>query len=63
MKKTNLLQITGAVVLLACIVFAVARLDSADAWVKLWLPCVGVGVALTIIGTFLPAGKKGDSHE
>lgn len=59
MKKINLMQITGALVLLACVVFALARLDSAESRVKPWLPCVGAGVVLTVLGIFLPAKKRG----
>lgn len=63
MKFPSPLQIAGALVLLACMVFALARLASADSWVSLWLPCVGVGVAPALIGTLLSAVKKGNSNE
>jgi len=63
MHKINLLQISGALILLACIVFALPRLTAADAWIHLWAPCVGVGVALCIIGTIRPAKKKERRHE
>lgn len=63
MHKTNLLQISGAMLLLVCIAFAITRLASADAWVAYWIPCVGVGLTLCIIGTILPAMKRRSPHE
>jgi len=54
--KTNILQISGGLALLACIVFAILRLDSADRWVSVWIPFVIAGVALALLGTVL--GKK-----
>ena len=56
--KTHVLQISGGLVLLACMVFAILRFDSADKWVSVWIPFVIAGVALALLGTIL--GKKKD---
>ncbi len=58
MHKINLLQISGAALLLACFIFAANRLATADNWIPIWAPSVGVGVALCIIGTAVPSWNR-----
>lgn len=48
--KSALLSYSGGSILLACMVFALLRLDSADSWVALWTPFVIAGVALAVAG-------------
>ncbi|MFA5265062.1 MAG: hypothetical protein WC378_14655 [Opitutaceae bacterium] len=59
--KTNFLTIVGSLVLLACMIFALARLETADRWVPVWLPFVIAGVALTFIGAFTNKNRTNDS--
>jgi|GEM_PF-2535413 len=49
--KINILQYAGSILLLACMVFAIAKLETADTWVAMWLPFVIVGVGLVFFGT------------
>jgi cyanate permease len=42
-------------------VFAIAKLDSADKWVPIWLPFVIVGVGLSLFGVIV-ARRKHVSH-
>jgi hypothetical protein len=63
MKFPDFLQITGAVVLLASMAFALIRVETTDTWIPLWLPCVGMGVALAFLGTILSTKGKEGSHE
>ena len=46
--KIGPLEISGSLVLLACMVFALAKLESADRWVTVWVPFVAAGVMLII---------------
>ena len=49
--KINILQYAGSILLLACMVFAIAKLETADKWVAMWLPFVIAGVGLVFFGT------------
>jgi hypothetical protein len=49
--KINILQYAGSILLLACMVFAIAKLETADRWVAMWLPFVIAGVGLVFFGT------------
>jgi hypothetical protein len=55
--KIHILQYAGSILLLACMVFAVAKLETADRWVAMWLPFVIAGVGLVFFGT-LAAHRK-----
>ena len=55
--KIHILQYVGALLLLACMVFAIAKLDSADKWVPIWLPFVIVGVGLSLFGAIVARRK------
>jgi len=54
------MQIIGSILLLACMIFAMAKLDSADQWVSWWLPFVATGVGLVSFGTMVQVKK--DRH-
>lgn len=49
--KIGILQIIGSLLLLACMTFAVAKLESADEWISLWIPFVVAGVWLVFVDT------------
>jgi len=59
--KINILQYAGSILLLACMVFAIAKLETADKWVAMWLPFVIAGVGLVFFGT-LAAHRKNASQ-
>lgn len=48
--KPALLSLLGGLLLLACMIFALVRLDTADRWIALWTPFVIAGVALAVAG-------------
>ena len=50
--KTTVLGVVGVWVLLAAMVFALVKLDTADEWAAWWIPCVVVGVAMVFFGLF-----------
>ena len=56
--KLHALHYLGASLLLACMVFAVARFASADSWVALWVPLVvaGVGFGLSMVTEIITTG-------
>jgi len=56
--KNHILQYAGVLLLLACIVFAIAKVETADRWVAIWLPFVIAGVGLALFGTFAANGRK-----
>jgi hypothetical protein len=58
--KTTLLQIVGAIVMLASIVFALLSLQTADHWVMRWLPFILAGAGLALVATIL---RKDGRHE
>jgi len=49
--KIHILQYAGSILLLVCMVFAIAKLETADRWVAMWLPFVIAGVGLVLFGT------------
>jgi len=55
--KIGVMQIIGSLLLLACMIFAIAKLDSADKWVALWVPFVAAGVGLVFLGAIVQARK------
>jgi hypothetical protein len=59
--KNHVIQYAGALLLLACTVFAIAKLETADKWVAMWLPFVIAGVGLVFFGT-LAAHRKNASQ-
>ena len=61
--KIGPLEISGSLVLLACMVFALAKLESADRWVTVWVPFVAAGVMLVFIGTILRKSEKSGRPE
>ena len=48
--KPALLSLLGGLLLLACMLFALLHLDTADDWIALWTPFVIAGVALAVAG-------------
>jgi uncharacterized membrane protein len=58
--KIGLMRVLGVWVLLAAMVFALVKLDTADQWVAWWIPFVVTGVALVLVGTVL--AKKPDRN-
>lgn len=54
--NARILQIVGGMILLACMGFALLKLESADEWVSAWIPAVVVGVAVALAGAIL--GRK-----
>jgi len=59
--KDHILQFAGALLLLACMVFAIAKLETADKWVAMWLPFVIAGVGLVFFGA-LAAHRRNASQ-
>jgi hypothetical protein len=55
--KTGAMVIWGSLLLLGCMIFALAKLDSADKWVAGWIPFVAAGVALVFFGAILQTVK------
>lgn len=53
------LQITGSLLLLACMIFAAAKLESADNWISIWVPFVAAGVWLVFLGTITEGNSSG----
>jgi hypothetical protein len=56
--KINILQYAGSILLLGCMVFAIAKLGTADRWVAMWLPFVIAGVGLVFFGTVVAHRKN-----
>jgi hypothetical protein len=53
--------LAGGFLLLACMVFAVVKLESADQWVRVWLPFVAAGVLPAFFGAV--AGRRRSGME
>jgi VIT1/CCC1 family predicted Fe2+/Mn2+ transporter len=49
--KIGLMRVLGVWVLLAAMVFALVKLDTAEQWVAWWIPFVIAGVSLVLVGT------------
>ncbi len=47
----HLLVYASALLLLACMVYAGFRLDTADRWAPWWIPMVMTGVGLCLLGS------------
>jgi len=56
--KIGILQIFGSLLLLACMVFAAAKIESADHWIHLWVPVVVAGVGLVFVGIITQKNKS-----
>ena len=56
--KNHILQYSGALLLLACMGFAIVKLETADRWVAMWLPFVIAGVGMALFGTFAAHRRK-----
>jgi len=56
--KIGKLQIAGSLLLLACMIFAAAKLESADEWISLWIPFVVAGVGLAFVGIITQKNKS-----
>ena len=46
----------GSLLLLATMIFALARFGSADQWIALWVPFVVAGVGLVVVGAIINRG-------
>jgi hypothetical protein len=57
--KIGKLPITGSLLLLACMIFAAAKLESADTWVATWIPFVVAGVGLVFVGAITQKRNNG----
>lgn len=49
--KPAALQWIGSLLLLATMIFAMAKFGTADQWIAMWVPFVIAGLALVTLGT------------
>jgi cell division protein FtsW (lipid II flippase) len=61
--KIHILQYAGSILLLVCMVFALAKLGTADRWVAMWLPFVIAGVGLVFFGTVAAHRKNASQND
>ena len=59
--KIGPLRVLGVWVLLAAMVFALVKIDTADVWAAWWIPCVLVGLALVFVDAFIDRRRKRNS--
>jgi len=54
-----MLPLAGSLLLLACMIFAFAKVESAEKWIGIWIPFVVAGVVLVFLGTITRKKKDG----
>ncbi|PTY04301.1 hypothetical protein DB347_20625 [Opitutaceae bacterium EW11] len=56
--KAFIYQISGALILLAALGYALEHISTADAWVSEWTLFVAAGVAVSLVGAILQRRSK-----